>query len=241
MGFTLLIFGLTLEHWFLIRDFWQKAGVSDPNNGKYWGPITKKISFVNYGQDRFDGAVGSVYAHDTFMYSHYSFVDAIACALCNIIALGSLVGRIKLMGVFVLTLFGTFFQEVATQILWRLAIYDTGYGMRVFLFGGVMGFFASLVQGRKDTTINSPRYISVYASRGLGILGICVIFCVFPCLVAACIFKTSANRMTILYSSVLRMYLALVASILGSFTASALTYRKIFAHDLIFGAITVKL
>jgi len=33
------------------------------------------------------------------------------------------------------------------------------------------------------------------------------------------------------------MYLALVAGVLGSFTASALTYRKIFAHDLIFGAL----
>jgi hypothetical protein len=35
------------------------------------------------------------------------------------------------------------------------------------------------------------------------------------------------------------MYLALVAGVLGSFTASALTYRKIFAHDLIFGALAV--
>lgn len=40
-----------------------------------------------------------------------------------------------------------------------------------------------------------------------------------------------------LYSAVLKMYLALVAGILGSFTASALTYRKIFAHDLIFGGL----
>jgi hypothetical protein len=35
------------------------------------------------------------------------------------------------------------------------------------------------------------------------------------------------------------MYLALTAGVLGSFTASALTYRKIFAHDLIFGALAV--
>jgi hypothetical protein len=32
MGFTLLIFGLTLEHFFLIKAFWEKAGVSDPDS-----------------------------------------------------------------------------------------------------------------------------------------------------------------------------------------------------------------
>lgn len=111
--------------------------------------------------------------------------------------------------------------------------------MRIFLFGGVMGLVASIIQGRKDTTINSPRYISVYASRGFGILGLCVQFCVFPCLVAASLYKASTNKMIILYSSVFRMWFALTAGILGSFAASALTYRKIFAHDLIFGAITV--
>ena len=36
MGLTLLIFGLTLEHYFLIKAFWQKAGTSDPNNGKFF-------------------------------------------------------------------------------------------------------------------------------------------------------------------------------------------------------------
>jgi hypothetical protein len=35
------------------------------------------------------------------------------------------------------------------------------------------------------------------------------------------------------------MYLALTSGVLGSFAASALSYRKIFAHDLIFGALAV--
>jgi hypothetical protein len=36
MGLTLLIFGLTLENYFLVKALWQKAGTSDPNNGKFW-------------------------------------------------------------------------------------------------------------------------------------------------------------------------------------------------------------
>lgn len=83
--------------------------------------------------------------------------------------------------------------------------------------------------------------MSVYASRAFGLLGLCVAFCTFPSLVAGSLYKSSTNNTYILYSSVLRMYLALVAGVLGSFSCSALTYRKIFAHDVIFSAITVKL
>jgi len=89
---------------------------------------------------------------------------------------------------------GTFLYEVNNQIFWRLSIYDTGYGMRIFLFGGMMGFFASFLLGRKETTVNHARYLSLYASRGFGLLGLLVIFCTFPTLVAAGIFRTSPNR-----------------------------------------------
>lgn len=241
MGLTLLIFGLTLEHFFLIKAFWEKAGVSDPNNGKSFttSSITSKISFVNYGQDRFNGAIGSGYDHDAFLYSHHSFVDAIACALANIVAFGSLVGRIKIFESFMLSLFGTFIYEVNSQLFWRYYISDTGFGMRIFIFGSFMGLISSIILGKKETTIGHRRYMSIYASRGFALLGLLVTFCTFPCLVAGSLYHASANKEAVLYSSVLRMYLALIAGVLGSFTASALTYRKIFIHDLVFGGIAV--
>lgn len=30
MGYTLLIFVMTIQHFFLMRAFWDKAGVNDP-------------------------------------------------------------------------------------------------------------------------------------------------------------------------------------------------------------------
>jgi hypothetical protein len=36
------------------------------------------------------------------------------------------------------------------------------------------------------------------------------------------------------------MYLALIAGILGSFSASAIVHKKIMIHDLIFGSLAVK-
>ena len=98
MGLTLLIFGLTLEHYFLIKVFWERAGTSDPNNSKTFtdSSVISKISFVNYGQDRYDSMTGTSLQHDTQFYTHHSFVDAIACALANVVAFSSLVGRIKI-------------------------------------------------------------------------------------------------------------------------------------------------
>lgn len=109
--------------------------------------------------------------------------------------------------------------------------------MRIFIFGGIMGLISSIILGKKDTTLNNPRYMSLYSSRGLGLLGLCICFCFFPCLVAAGLYKASDNKQTILYASVLRMYLALVAGVLGSFAASALTYRKCFVFDIVFGGL----
>lgn len=100
-----------------------------------------------------------------------------------------------------------------------------------------MGLISSLILGKKDTTLNHPKYMSIYATRGFSLLGLLVQFCTFPCLVAGSLFHTSVNNSFILYSSVLRMYLALIAGVLGSFSASAISYKKIMIHDLIFGAL----
>ena len=140
---TLLIFVLSVEHYFLIKAFWEKAGTNDPNSSKTWRENdyqVEKISLVNVGQDRFI----------TFAYSHYSFVDAIACALANVVAFSSLVGRVQLAEVFYLSILGTFFYEVNNQLIWRFIITDIGYGMRIFLFGGMMGFISSLLIGFKN-------------------------------------------------------------------------------------------
>lgn len=199
----------------------------------------EKIGFINHGQDRYSSFSGLTLDHENQFFTHYSFVDAIACSLANIVAFGSLVGRIKMLEVFFLTLFGTFIYEINSQLLWRYGVYDTGFGMRIFIYGAFMGFVSSLILGKKKTTVGHPRYMSLYASRSFSLLGLLIAICTFPALVAGSLYKTSDNNQYILYSSVLRMYLALVAGVLGSFSASALTYRKIFLHDLVFSSLSV--
>lgn len=76
-------------------------------------------------------------------------MDAIACALANIVAFGSLVGRIKFVETFFLSLIGAFLYEVNAQLFWRFSISDTGFGMRIFIFGGFMGLISSIILGKK--------------------------------------------------------------------------------------------
>lgn len=241
MGFSLLIFGITVESYFLMKAFWEKAGTSDPYNSKSFQPNhdVSKITFTNVLNDRYNTAAGTIYEHSAYFYYSYSFVDAIACAICNIIIYASVVGRIKALEVFFLSVFGTFIYIVNEQLIFRYAIGDTGFGMRIFIFGAFAGLISSIILGKKDTTINNIKYMSVYASRGMSLLGLLVQFCTFPCLVAGSLYTTSINNTYVLYSSVLRMFLALVAGILGSFSASAITYRKIMIHDLVFGGLAV--
>ena len=146
-----------------------------------------------------------------------------------------------MLEVFLLTLLGTFLYEVNTQLFWRFAIFDTGFGMRIFVYGAMMGLISSVILGRKNTTVGHTRYMSLYSSRSFSLLGLLIAFCTFPTLVAGSLYQTSTNNSYILYSAVLRMYLALAAGVLGAFAASALTYRKIFIHDLIFSALSVHL
>ena len=124
-------------------------------------------------------------------------------------------------------------------MIWNLFITDIGYGMRVFLFGGMMGLFASLILGRKDTTYRHYHYKSVYSSRGFGILGLVIVFAAFPLLVTNGVYAVSTNYTYIAYIAPFNMWFALGAGVLGSFSISALTYRKIFLHDLVHTGLAV--
>lgn len=100
-----------------------------------------------------------------------------------------------------------------------------------------MGLMSSIILGKRDIAMNSSKFMSIYASRGFSLLGLLIQICTFPCLVAGSLYLTSKNSTYVLYSSVLRMYLALFAGFLGSLSASAVIYRKIMIHNLIFGAL----
>lgn len=53
MALTLLAFALTIQHYFLMRAFWDKAGANDPSAEKHFDDrYYNRISWINSGQDR---------------------------------------------------------------------------------------------------------------------------------------------------------------------------------------------
>ena len=53
LTFTLVIFALTIQHFFLFRAFWSKAGANDYNtSAKSWDSWYDVVSLSNYRVDR---------------------------------------------------------------------------------------------------------------------------------------------------------------------------------------------
>lgn len=71
------------------------------------------------------------------------------------------------------------------------------------------------------------------------LLGFLFLFVSMPSLSAISIFTKSNYDNFVLYASHINAWLALFASVLGTFTASAFIYRKFSVHDLIFNGTAV--
>lgn len=88
MAMSLLIFAITIQHYFLIRAFWYKAGLYSPNTQNTFSDTNfNKISFANINKD----------PYFTDDLDHASIVDAITCAICMILSFSTLVGRIQFL------------------------------------------------------------------------------------------------------------------------------------------------
>lgn len=100
MAATLLIFALTLQNYFLMKAFWEKAGVPDRSGSNTFAasPYYNKINFINYAQNMYNGTsewASTRMYQPSHVYVTYSFVDAIACSLANVIAFSSVIGKIR--------------------------------------------------------------------------------------------------------------------------------------------------
>lgn len=87
MAMSLLIFAITLQHWFFFRAFWYKAGTSRQDAVKSF------VGDYNYNRVSFANIEKDTYFNDTLPAA--SFADAIACAICMILTFSPVVGRIQ--------------------------------------------------------------------------------------------------------------------------------------------------
>ncbi len=140
MGFTLLIFALTLQNYFIYRTFWNKVGLNNVDTPtSFESTSANKITYLNYGND----------LQSTRNIPSSSFIDAVGCAIALYGGYTAVIGRIGLTEIFFLTWIGTFIYEICNQIFIRLYIVDNGFGMRAYAFGGMLGLVSTLILGKK--------------------------------------------------------------------------------------------
>ena len=228
IAFTFLIFALTVQNFFIFRNFWNKVGVNGTDTNfsqdKY-----DRMNFINFGND----------LENNYQLPSASLFDAIGAALAMYSAYSAVVGRIGLGEVFFLTWIGTFIYECNSQILWRLWILDSGYPSRAFAYGGTLGIVSSFVLGKRELTEKNENYRSNYRQMSLSLLGTVFVWCLFPLLVLGDVYVSTTGKIVTMSGQV-NIWLALAGSAIGAYNSAAFVYRKFSLHDLVFSAITVR-
>lgn len=172
-----------------------------------------------------------------------ALTDYIACFISLIVGYSAIIGRVGNLEVFFYTIIGTFIYEFNSMIFWRIFVTDCGFGMRIFLFGGCLGLFASLVLGKKKTTISHPKFMSDYYYQAINLVGAIFIWCLLPVLNWSDLWHglTSSTDNYILHVVSLNMWFALCGSVIGAACVSILLYKKLSIHTLVFSIFTVKI
>jgi len=92
MGFTLLIFALTVQNFFIFRNFWQRVNVNDPNGTSDFSSSSfPLINYINLGNNLQRTTGISPYA-----LLSASFIDAVGCALALYAGYTAVIGRVGL-------------------------------------------------------------------------------------------------------------------------------------------------
>jgi hypothetical protein len=180
MAFTLLIFALTAQNFFIFRNFWQRIALNDPNGQVNFTGTSSFINYINFQNN----------LQSTYAFTSASFIDAVGAALAIYAAYTAIIGRIGLTEIFFLSWIGTFLYEINSQILWRLFIPDNGYPSRAFAYGGTLGIVASIVASKRDKTINNPNFRSSYKIMALAFLGTIFVWCSYPVLVLSSVYNS---------------------------------------------------
>jgi hypothetical protein len=88
MGFTLLIFVLTLQNFFIFRCFWNKATVNDINATSGFNDSNRynRITYFNFAND----------LQTNYSLTSASFIDAIGCTIALYGGYSAVIGKIGL-------------------------------------------------------------------------------------------------------------------------------------------------
>ena len=120
---------------------------------------------------------------------------------------------------------------------------DLGFSMRVFGFGSSYGLIVSLFLTRFDQTVNHRDYRSDHLFQLFGLVGAIMAWALLPALGMAGMFHANEAGHTdykYIGAAAMRMWLALMASAVGSVCGSIALHKKMSIHDITFSLLAVR-
>ena len=114
--------------------------------------------------------------------------------------------------------------------------------MRVFGFGSSYGFIVSVFLARYRYTVNHRDYSSDYLFQLFGLIGAIIAWAFLPAMAMAGMFHAQMPIHTdykYLGGAIMKMWLALMASAVGSVCGSLALHKKLSIHDITFSLLSV--
>ena len=139
-----------------------------------------RILSSDYRLDASNGIIGESYN------SNVGMTEAIAAGIAMLIAYMAVAGRVNSLQVLVMSFFGIFFYSFNETVIWRHAIADNAYTMRIFLFGSGFGLISSFILkiNDKEATTDTEKYYATKHTRTFGLIGACFVWIFLPILVS---------------------------------------------------------
>lgn len=158
-------------------------------------------------------------------------------------AYGAVVGRISNLKTLLFAAAGVFAYEFNSQLFWKYFIRDAGFSLRVFGFGSAYGLMFSVFLGHFDQTKKHRDYSSDYLFQLFAFIGSIIAWALLPALSWADTFHQQGAGSTHDYKRIeaiaIRMWMALIASAMGSICGSLTLHRKLSIHDITFSLLAV--
>jgi hypothetical protein len=234
MLFSFMVIVFTIQYYFMIRSFWLGVGLANDN---YENTLAEgKFSLIRI--------LSTDYRLNSSYNMNVGMTEAIGCAISILVAYMAVAGRVGGFHVFILSFFGVFFYSFNETVLWRHAVADNGFTMRIFLYGATVGIFSALIlrSGDKDATTDTDGYYASRHTRATALLGAAFVWIFLPILSAISQIYDPENdlvQVTYLNPAMINTWFALSASASISFCVSILLGRKIHPHDIVFSSFTV--
>lgn len=127
--YTLLIWALGIQSYFIFKSFWIYTGLGNQNSvGGFYKDTFKAINLQTSDSRVLSSDINST-----------SLADAIASSIALFVIYSPSLGKIGQFELLMFSIFNTIFYTFLEVLFWRISVADSGYTMRIFIFGTISG------------------------------------------------------------------------------------------------------